>query len=184
MLHLDDLRIDHDEAQLLGRKLVEHARDDRVDADALAAARGAGDEEVGHLGEVGDDRAAVDVLAEGKGDLGLAVDPFVAFEEFAEDDFDFFAVGDFDTDGVLAGNGREDVDFFGPGGAGDIFLQIGDAVDAHAARRINFEAGDGGAAGDVAGAGLEPELLQRVENAALHGEKFGRVRGLAVAHVG
>ena len=139
---------------------------------------------MGHLGEVGDDGAAVDVLAEGKGDLGLAVDPLVAFEEFAEDDFDFFAVGDFDADGVLAGNGREDVDFFGPGSAGDIFFQIGDTIDAHAARRIDLEAGDGGAAGDVAGAGLESELFQRVEDAALHGEKFGRVGGLAVAHVG
>ena len=37
---------------------------ERIDADALAAARGAGDEQVRHLREIGDDRLAVDILAE------------------------------------------------------------------------------------------------------------------------
>ena len=52
-----------------GREPVEHARDERVDADALAAAGGAGDEQMRHLREIGDDRLAVNVLAERERDL-------------------------------------------------------------------------------------------------------------------
>ena len=70
-LHLDDLRIDHDEAQILRREPVEDAGDDRVDADAFARAGGAGDEPVRHRGEIGDDRLAVDVLAERDRDFRL-----------------------------------------------------------------------------------------------------------------
>ena len=63
-LHLDHLRIDHDEAQFLRREAVEHARDERIDADALAAAGRAGDEQVRHLREIGDDRLAVNIFAQ------------------------------------------------------------------------------------------------------------------------
>ena len=63
-LHLDHLGIDHDEAQLIRREPEEHARDERVDADALAAAGRARDEQMRHLREIGDDRFAVNILAE------------------------------------------------------------------------------------------------------------------------
>ena len=184
VLHLDDLRIDHDEAQFLGGKLVEHARDDRVDAHALSTARGAGDEQVRHLREVGNDGAAVDVFAEGEGNLRLAVDPFVALEEFAEDDFDFFAVGDLDAHGVLAGNGCEDVDFLRARGAGDVFFEADDAIDAHAACGIDLETGDGRSAGDVARAGFESELFQRIKDTALHGQQLGGIGTLPSCDIG
>ena len=50
VLHLDNLGIDHDEAELFWRELVKNAGDDGVDANALAASGGAGNEEMGHLG--------------------------------------------------------------------------------------------------------------------------------------
>ena len=70
-LHLHDLRIDHDESQSLGRVLENQARDDGVDADALAAACSARHKEVGHRCEIGDDGMSVDILAESKGQSGL-----------------------------------------------------------------------------------------------------------------
>ena len=61
---LDHLRVDHQEPQvLLVLIVVDQRRDDRVDADRLAGAGRAGDEEVRHLGQVGDDRPALEIEA-------------------------------------------------------------------------------------------------------------------------
>ena len=68
---LDALGIDQDHADLFGRGLEEHAHDHGVDGDGLAGAGGTRDEDVRHGGEVGGDDAAVDVLAEGDGELGF-----------------------------------------------------------------------------------------------------------------
>ena len=72
---LDALRVDHHEAQLLGRVVHQEAGDDRVDADALAAAGRAGDQQVRHLREVGGDRLAGDALAERERQLRPARSP-------------------------------------------------------------------------------------------------------------
>ena len=63
LLQLDDLWVDHDEAELVGREAVEQGTDDGVDADGFAGAGAAGDEHVGHFREVGNDGMAVNVLA-------------------------------------------------------------------------------------------------------------------------
>jgi hypothetical protein len=69
---LEHLRVDHDHAHVLGRARVEQRADHRVDADRLAGAGGAGDQEVRRLGEVDADRLAGDVLAERHRQLGGA----------------------------------------------------------------------------------------------------------------
>ncbi len=83
---LDDLRIDHHEAKLVRRKLVEQRGDDGVDANGFARAGAAGDEHVRHLREVRDDRMAVNILAQRERDARLGVLPFVRFEQVAHDD--------------------------------------------------------------------------------------------------
>ena len=91
-LHLDHLRIDHDETQILRREAVEHAGDERVDADALAGAGGAGDEQVRHLREVGDDRFAVNILAQRERNLArLCALPNRRLQQLAQGDFYFAA---------------------------------------------------------------------------------------------
>jgi hypothetical protein len=70
---LDALGIDEDEAHLRGRGAEEQAHDHGVDGHGFAAAGGAGDEHVGHGGQVGGDDAAVDVLAHGDGEADLEV---------------------------------------------------------------------------------------------------------------
>ena len=52
---LDALRVDHDEAHVLGIGTHEERHHDRVDHDGLAGTGGTRDEEVGHLGEVSHD---------------------------------------------------------------------------------------------------------------------------------
>ena len=67
---LEPLGVDEDELDLVGRGLVEDARDQGVEADALPRPRGAGDEEVGHDAQVGHVDLVVDGLAQGEGQLG------------------------------------------------------------------------------------------------------------------
>ena len=61
---LDPLRVDHDHPDLVGRRPHQQRADHRVDEARLAGAGGAGDQQVRHLRQVGDDEAALDVLAE------------------------------------------------------------------------------------------------------------------------
>ena len=61
---LDHLRIDEDELHLVGLRFEEDARDERVDADGFTGARRAGDKQMRHLREVGEDGLSADVHAE------------------------------------------------------------------------------------------------------------------------
>ena len=72
LLQLDDFRIDHHEPELVRREAVQERGDDGIDADRLARARAAGDEQVRHLRQVGDDGMAVNVLAQRQRDPALA----------------------------------------------------------------------------------------------------------------
>jgi hypothetical protein len=63
VVELDLLGVDEHELHLVRRGLQQDAREHPVDARRLAGAGGAGDEQVRHLGEVGADGLAGDVLA-------------------------------------------------------------------------------------------------------------------------
>ena len=58
------LRVDHDHLHFVGPAGHQHAEDDGVQADRLAGAGGAGDEQVRHVGQIVDQRLALAVLAE------------------------------------------------------------------------------------------------------------------------
>ena len=171
-LHLDDFRIDHDEAQILRREAVEDAGDDGVDAHALTRAGGASDEAVGHRGEVSDDRFAINVLAKCDRNFGFGGDEVFAFEQFAQGDFLLFGIGDFDADGVLAGDGRQDIDALGARGACEVAFAGGDAIHADALCGINFVARDGRAFGDVSCGHGDAEFSERFDDAILDAEQF------------
>jgi hypothetical protein len=70
---LHHLGVDHDELDFLRRGLVEQADYQRVHAHGFAGAGGAGDEQMGQLGDVAHDAVAADVLAQGEGHLDLCV---------------------------------------------------------------------------------------------------------------
>ena len=105
-LHLDDLRIDHDEAQGLRSMLEEQARDDGVDADALAASRGPRNQKMRHRRQIGDDRMAVHILAERQRQRRLGRLPGLALKKFPDTDLHLAGIGDLDANGVLAGDRR------------------------------------------------------------------------------
>ncbi len=160
LLQLDHLRVNHHEPELVGRKLVEQRGDDGIDADRFAGAGAAGDKQVRHFREVGDDGMAIDILAQRERDAGLGVDPFVRFQEVAHDDLGLDGVGDFHADGAFAGHGREDVNAFGLERGGDVVAQRGNFFQLHAGRGMQLVARDGRAFGDVTERNLDIELRE------------------------
>jgi hypothetical protein len=168
-LKLDDLGIDQDQAEIVGAESVKKAEEECVDADRFSGAGGAGDEGVREIGQVVDQGRPVDVLSEGDGEMGCGGVPLGTFDEIAEEDFDFRGVGDFDGDGVAAGDGGKNVDAFCLHGAGKIAFEITDSFHADPGRGIEFVAGDGGATGDVAGADLDIEVGEGLDDSLLVG---------------
>ena len=111
--------------------------------------------------------------------------PVLRLEQLAQRHLDFAAVGDLDADGVLAGNGREDVDALGAGRAREVALERDDLVHAHALGGIDLVARDRRAFGDVARRDADPELHERVDEDRLDRAQFLRVRrGASVEAVG
>ncbi len=105
---LEHLRVDHDQAHVCRRRLVQQAQDHRVQRDGLARAGGAGDEQVRHAREVDDDRFAADVLAERQGQLRLARVVFLRIEDFAEADDLAALVRNLEADDGFARNHLDD----------------------------------------------------------------------------
>ena len=126
---LDPLGVDHDEVHGIRRIVHQQAADDGVEADALAAAGGAGDEQVGHLGQVGHYGLAARALAQRDGQLGLGQHLLEggALDHAAQADRAEGGVGHLDADHGLAGHRRLDPD----AGRGQRQRQVvGQRVDA------------------------------------------------------
>src|ERR1017187_2375446 len=192
LLQLDDLRINHHEAQLIRRKAVEQGRDDGVDADRFAGTGRTCDETVRHLRQVGDNRMAIDVLAQRDGNARLGVAPFVRLEQVAHDDLGLDEVRHFDADGTFAGHGRENVDAFRLERGGDVVGERGDFFQLHAGRRMQFVTSNCRPFGDVAQRNFNVELRERLLHEPRIGHEFflrlgrfdGHVRVLKKIHRG
>jgi len=168
-LELDDLGIDKNEAQVVGPESVEEAEQESVDANRFSGAGRAGDEKVGQVSEIIDQGGAVDVLAEGDGKMGAGAGPLAGLQQIAEQHLDFGGVGDLDGHGVPARDGGEDVDALRLHGAGQVALQIDDALHADAGSGVELVAGDGRTAGDIARADLDVEMGEGLHNPLLVG---------------
>ena len=181
LLQFDHLRIDHHEAELVRREPVEQRGDDGVDANRFAGASAAGDEQVRHLGQVGDNRMAVHVLAEREGKPRPGVAPFIGLEQIADDDLRLDEVGNLHADGTFSRHRRQDVNAFGFQRGGNVVIESGDFFELHAGRWMQFVAGDRRAFGDVAQGNFDVELGQRLLDQASVGHqvflRFGRPNG-------
>ena len=81
---LHALGVDHDHADLVGGGAHQDRGDHRVHEARLARAGGAGHQQVRHLGEVGDDEAALDVLADADDHRVVGLAGVVAAQHVAE----------------------------------------------------------------------------------------------------
>ena len=171
-LQLDDLGVDHDEAQVLRRAAVEQRDDDGVDADGLALAGGAGDQRVRHLGEVLDDGLVRDAVhAEHDGELHRGLGPGLGFDDLAQEHVLAVLVRDLDADGALARDRRQDAHGLGLEVHRDVVREVGDLLHAHARGGLDLVTRDRGAlldadvdaVGGVYRHAVDLELLQGLD---------------------
>jgi hypothetical protein len=118
------------------------------------------DHEVGHLGEVRDERLARDVAPERDRQLRLRRRPVLALEQLAHPDGRRVQVRDLHADRGLAGDGREDADGLRAHAERDVLVEAGDLLHAHAGRGHDLVAGDHGAHVDLAERHLDAEFAQ------------------------
>ena len=154
---LDALGIDEDEADLRGRGAEEQAHNHGVDGHGFAGAGGAGDEHVGHGGQIGGDDAAVDVFAHGEGEAGFGFVEGFRLEHVAQVDGFALVVGDLDADGAFAGHALDE-DGFGAHGEAEIVGQAGDAGVFDAGLGLELVGGDHGSGVDLDDLAADIEL--------------------------
>jgi len=135
---LDSLRIDHEELDLFGGGAEEDAADHGVKGDAFSRSRGAGDEEMGHAGQILDHGGAHDIHPQGDGELAPGPAEDLGIQDVPQVHRLPFQVGDFDADHRLSRQGGDDADTGRLQGQGEIVRQIGDPVDLDPRCRFQF----------------------------------------------
>ena len=144
---LDHFGIDHEHLELALVVAVYQGGDDGVDAHGFAGTGGAGDEEVGHLREVGHYGPALEVGAECDGEPRPVGIPGRGAEQLGERHHPGRGVRHLDPDEGLARNGGDDADRLGLHLQRQVVGQRGDASHFHTGRRREFELCDHGSGG-------------------------------------
>ncbi len=142
VVELDLLGVDQHEADLVRRGAQQDRGEHRVHACGLAGAGGAGDEQVRHLGQVGADRAAGDVLAQPHGQRRPVRRRLL--EDVAEVDDPPARVRHLDPDRLLARDRRQDADVGGGQRVGEVVLELRDLRHLRAGREPQLVARDVG----------------------------------------
>ena len=119
---LDALGVDHDQANVLGKGAHEQGRDDGIDHHRLTRTGRTGDQQVRHLGEVGDNRRALGVAADGE----LERTALHIGQHVAQIDVLALAVGNLDAHKRGAGDRGKDTYRLGSERKRDIVLEARD----------------------------------------------------------
>ena len=165
---LDHLRVDHQEAQRLGRVAVDQRVMMRVHADRLARAGGARDQQVRHLGQVADDRPPLEVAAERDGERARRALVVLALDHLAEVDDLRGGVRHFDAHRAPPRNRRDDADRRGAHGEREVVGEVGELADLHAGRRLDLVLRDHGARGAAHELAVHLEGPQRLHELLAH----------------
>ena len=182
--------IHKDKLQFRGTFLVEQRCDDGIQSHRFSFTGGTGNQQVRHLGQVGDKYLVAHRAAQAHGQLGTTLLEGFGTQHLAHGYHLRIAVGHLDTDGSLAGHGGDDADTQGCKAQGDVILQTANLVDAHAVLRHDFKQGDRGAhmhhdfldfnaifAQGVADALLVFVLLSLVHTVRIHADVLKQVKG-------
>ncbi len=138
---LDPLGVDEDELHLVAAGLVEDRGDQALQADRLARAGGAGDQQVRHGGEVGEVGLAVDGLADRQGEHRRRLPEALVGEHLAQPDRRALDVGDLDAERRAAGQAF-DAHRLGAHREREVVLEVDDLAHLDARRRLELEDGD------------------------------------------
>ena len=158
----DHLGVDHDQADLLRRGLIQNGDQHGVDAHGFARAGRTGDQQMRHLGNVADDRLAGDVLAHGKGQAAACTRKRGRRDALADvDRIDRF-IRHLNADRDLIRDGRN-AHADCAEGQRNIVRQGGDARQLDAARNGQFEPRDRRTAHDADDLCVNVKRLERVD---------------------
>ncbi len=146
---LHHLGIHQDQLHFAGERSQQQGHDHGVDAHALAAARGAADEQVGHLAEIGHHGVSRDILAERERQQALrvllaGVPELGAVHDLAEADDLAVGVGHLDAHQVPAGD-AVDADLLGLEAQGEILFHAQHLGQGHSGVGLELVDGDDGA---------------------------------------
>ena len=161
---LDHFGVHHNQAHFLGRGFIEERDQHGVDAHRFARAGRAGDEQMGHLGDIAHDGRARDILANRKGHARLGLVKGLGAQDLADMDDGDRLVWHLNADGDLVRDGR-DADRHRAERQRNVVRQGGDAAELDAALDGQLKPRDRRAAHDADDLGLDAEGLQRVDQA-------------------
>jgi hypothetical protein len=129
---LHHLGIDHQHAELFRRIPIDQTRDDPIDAHGFSGARGAGDEQVGHLAQVSDHRLPLEIATQRDGERRPGPIPLRRVEQLSEGHDLRRGIGNLHSHGRLPRDRSDDANGLGPHGEGQVIGQRGDPSDFHA----------------------------------------------------
>ncbi len=156
----EHLRVDHDQLGVFRAGLEQDRQDHRVHTHRLTGTGGTGHQQVRHLRQVGDNRPAADIVAQGQGDRRLEVVVLGGRQHLGEaHDLPVF-VGNLDTDGGLAGNHFHHPHAGHRQRTRQVLGQVGDTADLDASGRLDFVTGDHRAGVDRIHRHFDPEFLE------------------------
>jgi hypothetical protein len=163
----EHFRVNHDQPAIVRCHPVEQREDHAVEADRLARAGGARDQEVRHRSEVGNDRVAGDILAEDQRQRHVLVGVSLAADQLREGHRFSLRVRKLDADdassrdGRYAGGQRRHV-------AGNVVSELDHAARLDAAGGLQLIHGDHGSGTHLDDVAAHVEVLE-------HGLKQARI---------
>ena len=161
------LRVDEHELELRRVLAVEQADEDGVEAHRLALTGGAGHQEVGHFGQIKDERLVRNRLADGHRQGCVRRLELVGGDQRPHRHHVGRGIRDLDAHGAAARNGRDDPDAEGGEAQGDVVLEVLDLRNPDAGGRHDFVQGHGRAHFRLDARHLDAEVAQRLEDAVL-----------------
>ena len=138
----EHLRVDHQHPQFLVRGLEQQAQHHRVDRHRLARTSGTGHQQVRHARQIGDRRAAGDVLAQGQRQRAGRLVVFLGAQQLGQEDHFASDVGDLQPHHRLARNHVHHAHRLHRQPACDVLVQRTDLADLYAGRGLDLEPGN------------------------------------------
>ncbi len=176
----EHLGVDHDQAHLLRRGLVQQRQHHGVDRDRFTRAGRSGHQQMRHARQIDHHRVAADVLAQGQGDRRTGLVVILGHEDLGQADHLAMLVGDLQADDRFAGDDFHHAHADGRQRAGQILGEVGDLTDLHAGPGLQFETRDHRPRIDRDNLHLDAEIGELQFQLPRHGlQRGGRIAFLA-----
>ena len=91
---LDHLRVDHNQFDLIRRRLIKQAHNQGINTDGFTGTGRSRDQQMGHLGDIGHHNFARDILAHRKGQFGFMVLKLLGGYQFPEPQYGYLRLQD------------------------------------------------------------------------------------------